>query len=270
MKYSIMDNATDSLVRVAQYYIEGTASGVKAAVKELISCIELFTKEKIRRLDITPSDPVLLFTNLKISVDEERTKYVITPITKTKTVTFDEAMERLEWLGEPIAKSDQTIIRKLKKIRNAIEHLEIDEDPNEVKRIFASTLGFTIRFVEKYLGTSRESLVENALWKELVTKQEIYDEIEKNYRQLCDDVLSAEEWLTGSVSCVYCGSDLVIATHGYYSGIRCKICGHNQDYEMCYGCKEDFPIDEMQAAEGDTFFCEMCHKEAYGVVVGVS
>lgn len=260
MKFSIMENAADSLGRVAQYYIEGTSSGTKAAVKELISCIELFTKEKIRRLDLNPSDPVLLFTNLKITIDDMRTKYVISPVTRTKTVTFDEAIDRLEWLGEPIAKSDQTIIRKLKKIRNAIEHLEIDEDPDEVRQIFASTLGFTIRFVEKYLGTPRETLVDSSSWKDLVKNREIYAELDKTYRQLCNDVLSAEEWLTGSASCVHCGSDLVIATHGYYTSVRCKICGHTQDFEMCYRCKEDFPIDEMQAAEGDTYLCEQCSR----------
>jgi len=58
MKFSIMENAADSLHRVAQYYSENTISGLKAAVKELISCVELFTKEKIRRLDLDPSDPV--------------------------------------------------------------------------------------------------------------------------------------------------------------------------------------------------------------------
>lgn len=264
MKFSIMDNAADSLRRVTQYYLEDTISGLKAAVKELISCIELFTKEKIRRLDLDPYDPVLLFTNLKVSVDEKRTKYLISPLSKTKTVTFDEAVDRLEWLGEPIAKPDQIIIRKLKKIRNAIEHLDVDEDPDEVRKIFASTLGFTIRFVEKYLATPRESLVENASWKELVKQKEIYQEVEKSYVELCNDVLSAEEWLTGSATCVHCGSNLVVATHRYYSGIRCKICGHTQDFEMCYGCKKDFPIDEMEAAEGDTYLCKECSKEIYG------
>ena|SRR3990167_270927 len=112
MKFSIMDNAADSLRRVVQYYSEDTLSGLKAAVKELISCIELFTKEKIRRLDLDPSDPVLLYTNLKVSVDESRTKYLISPLSKAKTVTFDEAVTRLEWLGEPIAKPDQIIIGK--------------------------------------------------------------------------------------------------------------------------------------------------------------
>jgi hypothetical protein len=259
-----MDNATDSLRRAAQYYSEGTISGLKAAIKELISCIELFTKEKIRRLDLNPSDPVLIYTNLMLTVNENKTKYLVSPLSKAKTVTFDEAINRLEWLGEPIAKSDQSVIKKLKKIRNAIEHLEIDENPVEVKKIFATTLGFTIRFVEKYLSTPRESLVDNASWKALVKQKEIYEEVEKTYRGLCNDVLSAEEWLSGSASCVHCGSDLVVANHGYYSGIRCKICGHTQEFEMCYGCKEDFPLDELKGAEGDTLLCKECMKKIYG------
>jgi len=179
-------------------------------------------------------------------------------------VTFDEAIDRLEWLGEPIAKPDQAIIKKLKKIRNAIEHLDVDEDPDEVQQVFASTLGFTIRFVERYLGQSRETLVESALWKDIVRRPNIYREIEKSYRELSGDVLAAEEWLTGSATCVHCGSDLVVASHGYYPGVRCKICGHNQEFEMCYGCKEDFPLEELEPAEGDTYLCEDCHKHIYG------
>lgn len=207
MHLSIMGNASDSLRRIVQYYSEDTVGGLKAAVKELISCIELFTKEKIRRLDLDPSNPVLLFTNLRVTVNESKTKYLISPLSKTKTVTFNEAVDRLEWLGEPIAKSDRMVISKLKKIRNAIEHLDVDEDPDEVRQIFVSTLGFTILYVEKYLATSRESLVNNDSWKALIEREEIYKEVVKSYQDLCNDVLSAEEWLTGSATCVHCGSD---------------------------------------------------------------
>ncbi|MDO8804458.1 MAG: hypothetical protein Q7R35_08500 [Elusimicrobiota bacterium] len=258
MKLSIMDNATDSLNRVVEYYAEGTTSGLKAAVKELISCIELLLKEKIRRLDLDPGNPVLLFTKLKISLDDKRTKYIITPISKTKTVTFDEAIERLEWLGEPISKPDQSMIGGLKKIRNALEHLEVNENPEEIKKVFAITLGVTIRFIEKYLKTARESVVDNAAWKTLIKKPEIYAEIEKSYKVLSQDILSAEKWLTGSATCCYCGSVLVVGSDGYYSGVKCKVCGHLQEFEMCYGCKNDFPIDELTPAEGDTYLCLIC------------
>jgi hypothetical protein len=146
MKFSIMENATDSLQRAINCYSENTHSGLKAATKELISCIELFTKEKLRRLDLNPNDAVLLFTNLKITLDDKRTKYVVSPISKKQTVTFDEAVDRLEWLGSPITKSDQSIVGRLKKIRNCIEHLEIDEDSNALKKYFADSLSFTILF----------------------------------------------------------------------------------------------------------------------------
>lgn len=260
MKLSIMENASDSLRRVTQYYTEGTVSGLKAAVKELISCIELFTKEKIRRLDLDTANPVLLFKNLKISVNDTRTGYLISPLSKEKTVTFNEAVERLDWLGNPISKNDQNIIRKLKKIRNALEHLEVNEDPNEVKLIFASTLGFTIRFVEKYLSTSRETIVDSSSWKTLLSRNEIYQQIEKSYQELCNDVLSSEKWLTGSATCVHCGSDLVVESSGYYSGVLCKICGHTQHFEMCYSCKKDFPLDELNDADGDTMLCNECNQ----------
>jgi len=263
MQLTIMENASDSLRRALTYYSEQTTSGLKAAVKELISCIELFIKEKIRQLDLDSTDPVLLFTSLKITVDRSQGLYRITPLSRKRTVTFEEAIQRLEWLGEPISKADQKVIKRLKAIRNELEHLAIDQDPNAVLGLFAPTLGFTVRFVEKYLSTSLHALVEPDTWKSVIAEQAIHQEVEKSFRELRNSVLAAEASLTGTATCIHCGTDLVVATRGYYSGIRCSVCGHTQEFEMCYGCKEDFPLDELKPAEGDTHLCVKCSEEVY-------
>ncbi len=64
MKFTLKENAIDSLNRSFLYFSEGTLSGLKAAVKEAISSIELFLKEKIRTLDVDPEAPCLVYDKM--------------------------------------------------------------------------------------------------------------------------------------------------------------------------------------------------------------
>lgn len=264
MKLTIMENATDSLKRAIAYYSEKSSSGLKAAIKELISCIELFIKEKIRLLDLYPEDPVLIFAKLKITVDKSQKAYHITPLSRKQTVTFPDALKRLEWLGEPISQPDQELLKKLKVIRNELEHLNIDQDSTTMKNLFATTLGFTVKFVEKYLSIALHTLVDPNTWKSIVIEPTIHGEIEKIYRELCEGVFNGEDRLAGATTCIHCGTDLIVAAKGYYSGIKCKVCGYTQAFEMCYSCKKDYSLDDLEPSEGDTYLCKKCHKEIYG------
>lgn len=248
------------------YFSENTISGLKAAVKEAISSIELFLKEKIRTLDVDPESPCLVYDKLIVKVDHQTNKYMIEPLSTKTTVTLSQAFERLNWLENPIAETDKQSIFSLKKIRNTLEHYDIDISVADVRSSYLSSIGFHIKFLHKYLNMEFLKVVDQRLWEKLVVSNEDIKALtESTSKEIFENIIDSAIKVAGLTTCIKCGCDVMVEERGgYYSGFKCKVCGYDHWTEMCYGCKEDFFIDELTSCEGDTMLCNQCYSEHIG------
>jgi hypothetical protein len=263
MKFTLEQNAADSLRRSVRYFAENTPSGLKASVKELVSALELFLKHQLSQLDLNPSFPVLVYEDFLVKVSANPRQYVLEPRGE-KTVTFDKAIERLGWLGSPIAKPDVAMLNQLKRIRNELEHFEVDQPPALVRSTFSAVVGFVIRYLHVYLNLSFYDLVDGEEWREaLLVEPSLRSLAERSAREVYKTLITAEHRAIGVSKCVKCGADCMISDKAYYDGFRCVVCGFRHDIEECHSCREVFFIDLLSADEGDTLICDYCHKNAW-------
>lgn len=260
MKFTLEQNAADSLRRSVSYFSENTPSGLKASVKELVSALELFLKHQLAQLDLNPSSPVLVYEEFAVKVSGSPKQYILEP-RGNRTVTFDEAINRLSWLGAPIANFDVDMLKKLKRIRNELEHLEVNQHPGNVRNIFCAVVGFVIRYLHIYLGLSFLNLVDGNEWrKALSIEPSLRSLAEKSAREIYTNLIAAEFRAIGVAKCAKCEADCMISDKGYYNGFRCIVCGFRHEIEECYSCKKAFFLDLLHANEGDTLLCTDCNK----------
>lgn len=261
MRFTVQGNAEDSLQRSVLYFSEGTESGVKAAIKELISALELYVKVQLASLDADPANPVLVFEKFTAHVDRGSAKYELRPI-GAATVTLRQALERLAWLGQPISDGDRAQLFQLKKIRNAIEHFSVDEDPARVREVYAAVIGFTIRYLHVYLGQSFLDIVDDEAWRRAIAHDpRLRSAAERSASEIYDDLTSAADRAIGTSVCQKCGADMMIDFPSNWSGHRCVVCGFKHTVESCYRCGRAFFWDLLRESEGGTMVCEECGEQ---------
>lgn len=262
MKFTLEQNATDSLHRSIDYFAENTPSGLKASIKELVSALELFLKHQLSQLDLNPSAPVLVYEDFVVKVSGSPRQYVLEP-QGTRTVTFEEAIKRLSWLNSPIGKVDIAMLNQLKRIRNEIEHFEVNQDPAHVRSTFSAAVGFFIRYLHVYLGLSFLDLVDGDKWREALSiEPSLRSLAEKSAREVYINLIAAEFRAIGVAKCAKCEADCMISDKGYYDGFRCIVCGFRHEAEECYSCKKVFFLDLLHANEGDTALCIDCNNNS--------
>jgi hypothetical protein len=259
---SLEQNAADSLNRSVAYFAENTPSGLKAAVKELVSAMELYVKAQLARLDVDPSNPVLVYERFKIEIaDDPPRRHVLTPA-GVNTVRFDDALKRLEWLGHEVATADAAQIRELKKARNALEHYAVALEADTVRSLYVAVVGFATRYLHAYLDISFLDVVDNGAWRRALDVEPALRSVaELTAKQVFEGLILATDQVEGVSDCASCGAQLLIESGGgYYPGYRCVVCGFVHDVESCYRCHKTFTVDAMHPNEGDAFLCDACHQ----------
>jgi len=263
MKFTLTENANDSLRRAIRYFAENSPSGLKASVKELVSALELLVKEYLVLKDLDPTNPVLLYDRLKIGIDRSGARYVLTRV-GLNTVTFDQALERLDWIGHSIGKADVEQLKALKRLRNAVEHLEIEASVPVVRTIFAAAMGFVFRFMEVYIQRRFLDTIDDTDWRTaLLLEPELRNSAELSARQVFSNLVAAEHRAIGVATCASCGADCMISYESYWGGYQCVVCGFKHDVETCYGCNRTVFLRELTETEGGTAMCDECVHKYY-------
>lgn len=262
MNFTIKSNAADSLRRSVTYFAENTSSGLKAAVKELVSALELYVKEQLVQLDLNPLAPVLVYERFAVDINRTDGRYELKPLGE-KTVRFEDALERLVWLGHPIAAADASQLRSLKKIRNKIEHFSVAEAPAHVRSLYAAATGFAIRYLYAYHNQDFFEIVNGDEWRRcLAVDPAIRAATELSVRQIYVHLTDVADRATGTAICAKCSATIMVEATGYYQVFRCITCGFRHDVDECYMCKKSFFVGLLYPADGDTAFCEDCNKLA--------
>lgn len=214
IKFDLMSNAEDSLKRVVDLLawpeidaVDSDDARLKHAIVNLVHCIELLLKERLRRVH-----QAFIWSNVD--------KY---PSLKTETVNINAAIKRLSNIGGVnISENELKEIGALQIARNAIIHYEWHASEEEVKialRSLAVSLSFVFSFAERELNVdlSREFKQDDA-WENLLYN--LHEFTTYHSKKVEEKLASLAEF---AIDCENCGANTV----SIQSEI-CEFCGHWQ------------------------------------------
>ena len=140
ISFNLLENATDSLdsaVDLLAYHNELTEPTIhKRAILAISHGIELILKERLRRVH-----PALVWENVD--------KY---PNLDARTVGSETAIKRLKNIGGvKFSYDDETLLKSMRKTRNAIEHYAWSLSGDEAEVIVGASLGFVAHFMKNEL-----------------------------------------------------------------------------------------------------------------------
>ena len=147
-----------------------------------------------------------------------------------RTIDFEEIGARLKKFGIEI---DQKALTDLSRIRNQLEHLYTDKNPDAIREEMAKAFPLTISLFHWAEKDPRDELGD--AWDEMIEIRGVYEKELERCRAGFKDV----EWISSTLAsapynCPRCHSDLVIQddpkwskSHDAY--VRCLACGERID-----------------------------------------
>lgn len=226
----IYANAVDSLrIGIDQFLKEPSYSSRKHAILTIFHAIELFLKEQLHR-----TNPIFIYKNLDAKITEE-----------SFTVSFKEALTRLENLGLGLPKQPQEVIEKIQKRRNRIEHHRYDHK-EEDDEIISESLAFILFFIDSVLKEKLERDVPPETLREIqrlvYNRQDLYwiamhrleQWLHKTWPEWCNKVTETPEEFRGTLDCPICRQPYLII--GYHDKPFCFYCNTSVDAAECDDC----------------------------------
>jgi hypothetical protein len=243
--FDLMANAKDSLAHAVSHLTDGDAASAgrwKIAIREVAHVIELLLKEKLRR-----AHPALIW----VKVDDY-------PSLDARTVGTDLAASRLSKMcGIAFPKGALATLDTCRKLRNKIEHYEIQVEEAEARGIVGRMLSFIFTFSKLHLEIDlEEEFRKDDTWASLI---EIYEfreakaaEIEKRFQ---------EEEVPSDI-CPSCGEPTF-----NLDAEECELCGHVEQQAECDHCHSSFWESEVEHYEDpesghETTLCEKCIQDS--------
>ena len=239
----IYDNAVDSLKVGMQHFLgEAGFSSRKHAILTLFHCIELLLKEYLYRIN-----PILTYRNIDKKISED-----------SPTAGVSELLMRLENLQLSLPEEEVSIIQKMQRKRNRIEHHRYVEEIDDKKTI-AESLKFILFFAEHVLGERLENDIDAPLLRNIQNLVLEYNELrsladyrlEKWMKETWPDWNAEEtdspEDFEGTLDCPECRQSYLVITdvevpqcfwcNTKVSAAECEDCGmtyRKDDEHHCY------------------------------------
>lgn len=208
---SMLDNAVASIrMGVADYRAaqDGDAPRALSAIRNLTSGLLLLFKVKLQELSPEGSNEALLKARLVLEKALDGT-----PVWVGKggtTVDVDELISRLDGLG--VKGIEWERLRRLQKIRNAVEHYYTTEPQAKVLEALASSFHLIQQFVPTHLNESPPDLLGEEVWHFIVEQEGFYE----TELAVCRAELAKVEWPLQAVKdavpfmcCPECQSELI-------------------------------------------------------------
>ena len=244
LKLNLLENAIDSLEEGVRKYLEwekGNKKDLKFSVLNIAHFIELFLKYYVseQHLLLIYNKPCERITN------------------ESKTISLDQAIQILENCEVKIGKSIVSDAKKLKLLRNKIEHYEFELNINETQELIGKLIYDLIIFDKKHLDIKLNEHLPSALWSTL-------DHLSKAYELKVESAIS-EAGKTGReiFICYSCGNNTQVVSEDGEKAI-CVYCDNWQIMgECCLDCGKTFPISHMRMwnEEYSHFICEYCNEQ---------
>ncbi|MEH8163600.1 hypothetical protein [Aeromonas allosaccharophila] len=233
-KFNMVENALDSLEHaIAHLTINKiiTNSDLKRAILDLSHVAELLFKERLRVIH-----PAFVLANVD--------KY---PSSNAFTVGAEDALKRLVKIGGvEFSEEDQSALKTIREMRNAIEHYEFELSNSEAKIIIGNVLVFIFRFACDELGLDwSERRINDYNWKRLNDYTEFF---KAQLAQTLESIDASEIPIT---SCPICRND----TFDIEAEV-CLLCGHKDEVLKCERCGTDYLHSDTEYEEAG--LCDKC------------
>lgn len=212
----LIENALDYLILAGEQANEGSERMLKHSLATLADGIELLLKA---RLEIDGWH--LLFEDID-KADQDKLDdgdFV--------SVSYKQSMKRLKDIcSVDIEKKHQTVIEKLRKLRNKIRHFAIDTNRQEVVSLITKSYSFAIDFVTQHL----ESHYGDEIREELDTLRRMlgeFDEFVNSRLQEIQQTLQSQDFAL-HVECPKCTQETLYPSEEHSV---CAFCGYDEDGE---------------------------------------
>ncbi len=216
-----MSRLTLSLLQNAESFLaEALAKAVladkdlgewKFAIFNLVQCIELALKERLRR-----EHPLLVYAdvdNPKLSVSLERALSRLARIESVRLMT-----------------GDVKNIHLAATIRNSITHHEVNVSVEQVRVVYAALFGFVVEFCRRQLGIEISGSIPSDLWAEaLAIDRHAFELCRRAEQQIEDEGIENSRLIT----CIKCWHDTYVDKPGIW---RCYLCGFAEPTTVCQEC----------------------------------
>lgn len=224
LMFSLFDNSLDFLKRAMGYARDSAEpSNWKYALLHLVSGLELLMKELLRREHWS-----LLFQNIDEATKEQLTEG------NFKSVDAETAIKRLEGIvGFALDNTEKPDLRRLRDLRNRIQHFDIDIKLKQLQAYVARGLAIYAAICQRYGGDLAE-LPHEIAHDILDFEKGVYERMKSLRPQLDASVRPTQRFR----QCQKCWQDAVVFAEDVCA--RCVFCGHefNELEDLVNACCE--------------------------------
>lgn len=226
----IYSNAVDSLRIGIEFFLkERSYSSRKHAILTLFHSIELFLKEHLYQ-----TNPILIYKNIDVKITDD-----------SFTVGIKEILIRLENLGLGLPKEQQSVIDKIQKRRNRIEHHRYDHK-EEDELIIAESLQFILFFVDIVLKRKLEADIDADTLREIqrivfardqlnwIAMTRLEQWLKDKWPEWDDQEEDTPQEFPGTLDCPLCRETFLVI--GYHDKPFCFHCNTSLAAEECENC----------------------------------
>lgn len=255
LKFSLLENALDSLIQGMEFVLDhrDDQSKLKIAILLVTQAVELVLKERLRREHWS-----LIYRKLEQAGDDD-----------AFTVTVGEAVKRLEQIaGIRLSKHDGDVIDGLQRIRNRVQHHEIQLSFELAVSQLHAAIALLMRFLHRELEIDIKDLLDEQAYQRLLEVERIVEELrdiaQARIEQIERDHLPVNlsdraAWRFDVIDCPKCWEKLYVFSPD--SNIsECQLCGYEGGFVECDRCGEVFPEGswDVHCLGDELVFCDNC------------
>ncbi|MBS2023595.1 MAG: hypothetical protein JST92_14425 [Deltaproteobacteria bacterium] len=154
LKLDLLANGIDFIQSgIGQFFLKGAPNPRthKYAILHIFSGVLLLLKERLRR-----AHPAFVRSNIQDAAADAR------------TVDFIEAVSRLKTVADcPLSGSDEALLRRAQKVRNQLEHYQVEMNLDQARTLVGELAEFVFLFMRDQLQENLEEHVSPRVWERL-------------------------------------------------------------------------------------------------------
>lgn len=254
-------NALDSLMHGVEHFINAEKpTDLKYTILHIFHAVELFLKARLAKVE-----PFLIFKKPK----------------SDHTVDFKTLVERLCEKGITLSEQNCRDLNELRKIRNLIEHYQINESHSSIEHFLGRTMYFLDSFLRNELDINLEERLDaetyRILSQALYSYQERLAKAKEGMRKVQQELekgvrFKERAFLYSLLFCEECGEETVIIPDPTVprGTVHCFFCDAHFTVTTCERCSSyillSTSLQESHAADDDEDddlpeLCESCWEE---------
>lgn len=251
MQITLIENGFDFIMSALEHARLGETGNLKYTVLHLSNGVELILKEKLRTEHWS-----LLFADInKANEDAFKTG-------DFKSVDFDDCITRLEKISKVNLESHVEVLRKIRRVRNRLQHFEYKGSRDEVIPIIVKTWSFVLDFIHDYLPhvvTDQNATIDKI--RQLMIENE--DFVTGRFTDIQPEVEEFKKYSNAVLECPHCLENTLLIPGG--ENPHCLFCRYSASAEeVCEDwCLEFFGIldPKEESMYPHKFTCPSCGSE---------